>query len=219
MIHAVLTEHGPPQYTRCLRVQTPNTQGFPDKAMVKTQNPLAPRLTDPHLTLHTKCSHFCARSPQMLTKPSSCPHAQVPTDTLNHTHTPCVQIQNKAKPLPSDTQPHRSHVLRFAQRRQTYRCTLFLADPPAQIKPTSLPSRTHSNRPHIAISPTITLENKKLLPQMDTNHLQHTSLLYSHCHIAERYSHPTICACDRGTDRETHTLFLLWKTHNHLCSY
>lgn len=148
VIHAVLTEHGPPQYTRCLRVQTPNTQGFPDKAMVKTQNPLAPRLTDPHLTLHTKRSHFCARSPQMLTKPSSCPHAQVPTDTLNHTHTPCVQIQNKAKPLPSDTQPHRSHVLRFAQRRQTYRCTLFLADPPAQIKPTSLPSRTHSNRPH-----------------------------------------------------------------------
>ena len=116
-------------------LQTLHAGGFPDTALAQIQHPLAPRLTDPHSPSHTKHRHSCVQSPQMLAKPPLCIRTQVPTDTLNHTQTSSTQIQNQTKPLPS-------HTRRFAQRLQTYRYTLFLADPPAQVKPTSLPSRT-----------------------------------------------------------------------------
>lgn len=120
---------GPCIYTSG-HLQTPNARGFPDTALEQIQHPLAPRLTDPHSPLHTKRRHSYMQSPQMLAKPPLRIRTQVPTDTLNHTQTSSTQIQSQTKPLP------------FAQRLQTYRYTLFLADPPAQVKPTSLPSRT-----------------------------------------------------------------------------
>ena len=115
--------------------RTPTARGFPDNSLAQTQHPPVPRLSLT-LTLAHKTQTLLCTVPADAYKASfshSCSGA--------HRHrTHFTQIQNQTKPLPSCTQPYRSHGRKSAERLQTYRYSLFLSDPPAQIRPTSLPS-------------------------------------------------------------------------------